>query len=91
MYPFIVRALQKMFQGTMRKNKKSKTCGVINDPLVKTHSSAVSDHYFLKIVLFWAILKSVDGRTNVRTDDTVENSDHYRLWWCVGRVDQEEQ
>ena len=48
-------------------NKKGSKTGVINDPLSQTHCPASSDHCFhLKIVLFWAILKSGDGRTDRR-------------------------
>ena len=40
----------------------------INDPLTQTLSPASSDHYsHLKIVLFCEVLKSEDGRTDVRT------------------------
>ena len=59
---------------------------IINDPLGQTHSPANSDHYSrLKFVLFCEILKSGDGRT----DNTCENSDHYRPWLWVVLVDQQ--
>ena len=55
---------------------------VINDPLGQVHCPASSDHYFhVKFVLFYEIL-------NLRTDNTCENSDHYRPWLWVGRMDQ---
>ena len=60
-----------------------------NDPLGQTHSPDSSKYYSrLKVVLFCDILKSGDGRKHVRTDNTCENSDHYRPWQQVGLVDQ---
>ena len=59
--------------------------GVINDPLGQTHNLASSEHCFL---LFFALLdlKSREGRT-----DMCKNSDHYRPWLWVGRVDRFER
>ena len=66
-----------------RKNKTD----VINDPIGLTHNPISSDHYsHLKFDHFCVILKSRD--IPVHTYDMCENSDDYRLWWCVGRVDQ---
>ena len=54
---------------------------VINDPHSQTHSPANRDHYFLlQIVLFCAILKSGDGRT----EDISESSDHY-VWFYLSK------
>ena len=51
----------------------------VNDPLSQTHSPASGDHYSrLKFALFREILKIGDVRTNGRTDNTCENSDHYQ-------------
>ena len=52
----------------------------------RTFPLVANDHYFhLKIVLFCSILKSWDGRTDVRTNDM---RDHFWLWLWVGQVDQ---
>ena len=49
-------------------NFKCDETGVIN-ALGQTHSPARSDHYsHLKFVLFFDILKSGEGRTDVRTN-----------------------
>ena len=69
---------------TKRENK----AGVINDPLGQTHSLISGDHCF-RFVLFCQILKSGDGRMQVRTNDMCKNNDHYRLW--VGLVDQKKK
>ena len=49
--------------------KKQNVKRVINDPLGRTHSLAISDHYFhLKLGLYWEILKSGDGQTCKNND-----------------------
>ena len=48
-----------------------------------------SYHYFYAVfVLFGDILKSGDGRTDLRTKTTCNYNDHYRPGLWVGRVDQ---
>ena len=42
----------------------------------------------MSFVLFCETLKSGDGSTDGRTDNTCENNDHYRPWLWVGLVDQ---
>ena len=58
----------------MDENKKAQDMFAINDPLGQTHKPASSDHYaHLKLASLCEIW---------------DNSDHYRLWLWVGRVDQ---
>ena len=56
---------------------------VVNDSLSQIHSPPSSDHYFyLRNVWLCLLLKSTDEH------DICENSDHYRPWLWIGRVDQ---
>ena len=67
--------------------KYDKTC-VINDPLGQTPSLPSSEHCFNSLEICF-VLKSGDGRTDVRTDDMCKSNDHYRPWMWVGLVDQQ--
>ena len=65
----------------INKSKILQDSCTVNDPLGQTPIHASSDHYsYLSFVLFCEILKSGDGRT----DNSWENSDHYRPWLWVG-------
>ena len=67
-------------QDETKKNRNGKT-GVINDPFGQPTDPASL------ILKFWDERK--DRRHKyVRTDNLRENSDHYRPWRWVGRVDQ---
>ena len=68
-----------------QQKKERQDMRVINDPLGQTNGSANSCHCScLNFVLFCEIVKSAGGRT----DNTCENSDHYRAGLWVGLVDQ---
>ena len=62
------------------------TLHIIHIILIHPQSGYSSDHY-LNLVLFCEILKSGEGRTDGRTDNTCENSDHYRPWLWVDQND----
>ena len=68
--------------------KKEKQHVAVNDPLGQTHSPTGSNHYsHLKFVLFCEIFEK-SRRTYRCTDNTCENSGHYRPWLWVGLMDQ---
>ena len=66
------------------------TCENNYHKIITIHSARPTVSPVATIVFCCIVLKSVDGRTDQRTDNMWENNDDFLPWLWVGRVDQQQ-